>query len=308
MRRGLVLGCGGPVGFAWTAVALSLIEEALGWDAREAEVIQGTSAGAETAALLGSGVSTKEILADLDAAAAGVTANSPLGRRIAAEPRPLPPLPRPSLPGLGLVGAAVRRRVDLTTGLAALLPRGNGDFAFLRAFADELAVSSGWVAHPRTRLVSVDTRSGERVPFTTGSGAGLADAMTASWAIPGWFPPVAINGRHYLDGGTASPTSADLLADQGLDEIVVVPPMSTRGGAPARGADRAERLLRRPMTRRVDREVALLRGRGVRVIRIEPGPRELAAMGANFMDGSRRGVTLAAAREHLPARIRQELS
>ena len=41
---------------------------------------------------------------------------------------------------------------------------------------------------------------------------------------------------------------------------------------------------------------------------LEPGPDELAAMGANFMDGSRRAATLAATREHLPARIHQELS
>jgi len=54
--------------------------------------------------------------------------------------------------------------------------------------------------------------------------------------------------------------------------------------------------------------VTLLRRHGVRVIRIEPGPDELAAMGANFMDGSRRAATLAATREHLPARIHQELS
>lgn len=303
MRRGLVLGCGGPIGFAWTAVALRVLEEAWGWDARDAAVLQGTSAGAETAALLGSGVSVTEMLADLDAVEAGTPRDTALGRRLSAEPAPMPPLPAPVLPGLGLLGAAARGRIDLTAGLAGLLPRGRGDIGFLRAFADELTTT--WVAHPQTRLVAADLRTGEPVPFGAHESprASLADAMAASWAIPGWYPPVTIAGRRYVDGGAVSPTSAHLLADLGLDEVIVVPPMSSAGGVPARGAARVERLLRRPMTARVDREVALLESRGTRVIRIEPGADELSAMGANFTDVRQRAATLAAAREHLPARV-----
>ena len=55
-RRGLVLGCGGTLGAAWMLAHLVEVERALGWDARAADVIVGTSAGSELAMLLGAGV------------------------------------------------------------------------------------------------------------------------------------------------------------------------------------------------------------------------------------------------------------
>ena len=84
-RRGLAIGCGGTLGFAWTAIALQAVERELGWDARTAEVLVGTSAGSEMVALLGSGRSVAEIAADLGSPAPGIR----------------PPLPRLSWPALG---------------------------------------------------------------------------------------------------------------------------------------------------------------------------------------------------------------
>ena len=49
-----------------------------------------------------------------------------------------------------------------------------------------------------------------------------------------------------------------------------------------------ERRFRRYMTAIVDREVAALRKAGIRVIRLEPGPEELTAIGFNMMDPARR--------------------
>ena len=102
MRRGLALGCGGTLGLAWSAVALAAFEDASGWDAREADVLLGTSAGAELAVMLGSGRSTREVLAALDEQP---DADPILRRHLGAERHPghLPPLPRPALPSLGLV-------------------------------------------------------------------------------------------------------------------------------------------------------------------------------------------------------------
>lgn len=42
------------------------------------------------------------------------------------------------------------------------------------------------------------------------------------------------------------------------------------------------------MTAIVDREVAQLRNAGIRVIRIDPGPDDLAAFGFNMLDPARR--------------------
>ena len=56
MRRGLVLGAGGVLGAAWTIGALAAVQEELGWDPREADVLIGTSAGSVLASALACGV------------------------------------------------------------------------------------------------------------------------------------------------------------------------------------------------------------------------------------------------------------
>lgn len=277
-RRGLAIGCGGTLGFAWTAIALQAVERDLGWDPRGAEVLVGTSAGAEMVALLGSGRSVADVVATLD---------SPV------VPGLRPPLSRLSWPALGLVG-----RHDLMASLAGLLPAGGGDATWLREFGSRLSGPDGWVSHPATWIVAADARTGERVAFGSPGAprVRLGDAIAASWAVPGWFPPVTLAGRRFLDGGTISSVSADLVAPLGLDELVVVAPMTSREPAPATGLARLERVLRRRMTRGLDREIRTLEAAGTRVVRIEPRREELAAMGFNFMDHRRRRATIEAAR------------
>lgn len=300
-RRALAVGCGGALGFAWTAVALQALEEQLGWDVRTAEVLLGTSAGAEIVAALGSGRTPQDLLDALD----GMDHADPLlAAHVAAHPGSVPPAPALALPALGLVRAGIARRSPYAA-IAGLLPRGRGDATWLREYGDALAGPDGWTRHPRTWIVAADVATGERVAFGApgAPAAGLGEAVAASWAIPGWFPPVEIAGRRFLDGGAVSSASADLLVDQPLDEVVVVAPMTSEGGAAATGAARVERLLRSQMTSGLDKEIGALRAAGVRVIRVEPGPDELAAMGPNFMDLSRRAATLAAARSAVPGRV-----
>ncbi|MGW0328487.1 patatin-like phospholipase family protein [Nocardia sp. NPDC003183] len=317
-RRGVAIGCGGLLGFAWTAVALDAVERALNWDTRTADVLIGTSAGAELVATLGSGRTPADLLAALDAAPG---ADPILAGHVAVDPGRFPPRPRLGFPGLGLVGAGLRANSPYTA-LAGLLPRGGGDADWLRSFGQALADPSGWVRHPATWIVGADAATGARVAFGAGdtriatagrsvdAGAqavDLGDAIAASWAIPGWFPPVRIGGKNYVDGGSVSSVSADLLVPLDLDELVIIAPMTSEGGAPATGLNRVERLLRTQMTRGLDREVALLRAAGTRVIRVEPGPEELAAMGPNFMDSARRPATIAAARRSAATRVADAL-
>lgn len=300
-RRVLALGCGGTLGFAWSAVALRALEEQLDWDARTADVLIGTSAGSEIVAALGSGRTPQDLLDALDGRD---DADPVLGRHLAHHPGSVPPVPAPVLPALGLVRAGITRRSPYNA-VAGLLPRGRGDARFLREYGDALAGPDGWTTHPATWIVAVDIATGERVAFGSPGAprAPLGEAIAASWAIPGWFPPVEVAGRRFLDGGAVSSVSADLLVHQQVDEVVVVAPMTTAGGAPARGLSRAERLLRSSMTKGLDREVAALEAVGIRVIRVEPGPAELAAMGPNFMDLGHRDATLTAAREAVPGRV-----
>ena len=64
--------------------------------------------------------------------------------------------------------------------------------------------------------------SGATAIFTKDSHVPLVDAVAASCAVPGIWPPVTINGRRYIDGGIRSATNADLAA--GHDRILVVTP------------------------------------------------------------------------------------
>jgi NTE family protein len=113
--------------------------------------------------------------------------------------------------------------------------------------------------------------------------------VCASYAVPGVCPPVAWQGSTYLDGGIASPASADFLLGTGVDEAIVLAPMaSMQMDNPRSPLAKIERRVRRYMTAIVDREVAQLRAAGIRVIRIDPGPEDLAAIGFNMLDPGRR--------------------
>jgi NTE family protein len=137
----------------------------------------------------------------------------------------------------------------------------------------------------------MDYETGRRVAFGRAGApsARLGDAVMASCAIPGWYEPVVIDGRRYVDGGTLSPTSLDLLGGLGLDEVVVLAPMvSFEMDTPATVVGRLERRFRRAMTRRVLHEAGKVRRSGSAVTILGPGPEDLEAIGVNLMDPSRR--------------------
>lgn len=301
MRRGLALGCGGTVGGAWQVGALVALRDATGWEPHTADVVVGTSSGAHLAAMLGAGLSVDDLLAaQLDEPTAPAAA-----RRFFTEPpapRPRPPLGRPD-PGLLLAGVRRRRRLLALSGLA---PRGRTDASFLDDLIAGLLPDRTWFPHPDVRLVAVDAATGERVAFGSpgAPSAHASEALRASWAIPGWYPPVRIAGRDYVDGGVVATCSADLLAPLGLDEVVIVAPMASADGAAVPGPlGRLEGVMRTSMSRSVDTDVAALRAAGTRVLRIHPDRRELTAMGANFMDPRRRLAALEAALRHVPERL-----
>jgi NTE family protein len=304
-RRGLVLGAGGVLGFAWTVGAMAALEAEEGIDAREVDICVGTSAGSILAALLGCGVSVGAMLRhqqgiplpgdldmswDYDRDSGGALPPRPrlgvgspdLLRRVARHPTQVPPL-------------AV---------LSAVLPRGRGTLEPLRRMVDRVssvglpagAGAAPWPSQPQVWVVAMDYAGGRRVAFGRSGAptARLSQAVTASCAIPGWYEPTVIGGRRYVDGGTTSPTSLDLLAGSGLDEVYVLAPMASFAyDRPRSPVARAERRLRRTVTRRVLAEATAVRAAGTRVTLLGPGPVDLQAMGANLMDPRRRTAVLA---------------
>ncbi|WP_433606225.1 patatin-like phospholipase family protein [Prescottella agglutinans] len=287
LSRGVVIGCGGTLGAAWTVAALVAVRDVLGWDPRDADVLIGTSAGAELVTMLGGGIGVDEILA----MQLGESTHPVLSRHLAGAPGRFPPLPRPRLGSPGLL----RRGLPTVTGLSGLLPEGGGDAGWLDRLAAGVTDTRGWVQHPETWLIAMDYATGERVAFGAqgAPNATLSQALRASWAIPGWMPPVEIGGRRFVDGGAASTASADLLAGRGLDEVIVLAPMASRGRIPGRGSAFFERtILRNWMSAGLDAEIAALGASGTRVVRIDATAEDLVVMGPNFMDGRRRLATL----------------
>ena len=73
-------------------------------------------------------------------------------------------------------------------------------------------------------VVAVDAHSGEPRVFDRDSGVDLIDAVAASCAVPGIWPPVTIGGRRYIDGGVRSAVNADLAA--GYGRVLILVPMA----------------------------------------------------------------------------------
>jgi NTE family protein len=123
------------------------------------------------------------------------------------------------------------------------------------------------------KIVAVDAETGEERVFDRASGVGLVEAVAASCAVPGTWPPVTIAGRRYIDGGVRSGENADLAT--GCDQVIVVQVMDVPGSTD------------------LDDQVAALRGQGAQVTVIRPDEESREAIGPNLLDP---GVREASAR------------
>ncbi len=156
-------------------------------------------------------------------------------------------------------------------------------------------VPSGWAEHPNLWIVACDYATGRRVAFgrSDAPDAELADAVAASCAIPGFYRPVEIATRPYVDGGLWSTSNLDILRDAELDLVLCLNPTSSLHCTPARspGARIAE-AVRRQSGRRLGWESRRLRSAGTEVVLIQPTEEDLAVMGANLMSRRNRNPVI----------------
>jgi NTE family protein len=298
VRRGLVMGAGGALGAAWTVGALGALSEVEGYNPQQCDVVVGTSAGSVVAALLGCGVPVEDLVERLvghePQHVVGTGPVNPFDVHAALAAVPWPVL----LPGnlrLAMRTVGRPRRHTMMTLAAGLAPRGRGDLGPLAEMIDEAEGGHGWPVAPVTWVVAMDYDSGKRVVFGRADAptVPLADAVTASCAAPGFFPPVRIGRSRYVDGGAVSVTNADVLLRDDLDEILVLAPMATGERTVRRSAaGRAEGRLRRHFTAQLDIEVGRLRATGTAVRVLVPTAEDRAAMGLNVMDPRRRREVL----------------
>lgn len=258
MTVGIVLGAGGPLGWAYHLGVLEAIRDVVGHDPAHADRIVGTSAGGAIAASLLAGATTDDVLT----AVTTPPSEEDIAhmRRAAAEFRKPWHRLRPLSPGLLL---KLGRRGGATT-LVGLLPAGVFPTWGLRRFP--IHGLDGWPEQLWMPSVRVD--DGELVVFGRDrTDVEVADAIEATAAVPGMFQPKVIDGHRYVDGAVASATHADLVADERHGMVLISSPMTRPGGG----------LVRARARRQLDREVRRLEETGSQTIVVCPDDRVMTA-------------------------------
>jgi NTE family protein len=82
-------------------------------------------------------------------------------------------------------------------------------------------------------VMATDLLSGKAVRLSTGD---AIEALLATTAIPGVFPPVEIGGRMLVDGGLAANTPISQAVELGADTVYVLPNVGTHSGGRPRSA------------------------------------------------------------------------
>lgn len=294
MPTGLVLGGGGLIGLAYHAGALKALDEA-GIDLTGSDVIVGTSAGSIIGAYLAAGWTPSDFF---DYAYGrhprAVTRTEDQAREARAIFTPLwqnstQRLARgvgstfAVLSSRGYWGRLAGDRIP-SARLRRAFPSGLYSTTETRLRFEE-DLPSKW---PRGGLLicTAELYSGRRVAFghPDAPEATLPDAVLASTAIPGIFPPVRIGTRSFVDGGIVSATSLDLAVAAGCKSIICVAPLGYRNeGGLAEPRLWLPMAMRSLFARTLRREVREARAAGVEVFVIRPWVSDLAELGTNSM-------------------------
>lgn len=314
LRVGLVLGAGGVLGGAWLCGGLHALARETGWDPGSAEVIVGTSAGSMMGALTAAGIppwfmvahSRGEVFEGLAGPDGRPSAEADRsGGAVYRLHRGLPSIGPGSLRmALTTLSSPLRHTpFQLMTGW---LPAGLVSPEPLKEVVRR-AVAGRWVDHPAFWAVTCDYSTGKRVPFgrIDAPPAHIADAVAASCSIPGFYRPVKIGSRRYVDGGVCSASSLDLLAGRGLDLVICMNPLSSRSAPGTSGRlDAFAVASRRANGRRLGHEAKKVRRFGTEVVMIQPVADDLAVMGRNLMSGARRQAVIDTAERTVAEQLR----
>lgn len=206
--RALVLGGGGVTGIAWETGFLAGMVE-FGLDPLAADLIVGTSAGATVGAQVTSGIGIDDLMeVQLDPdngvePAVGVDLRAVLKQIDTLLASSDDPLEARRRVGKYALTSSVPSEVDRLNIIRHRLPRHE------------------WSSR-RLVITAVDAATGEFIELDRSTGIGLADAVAASCAIPGVWPPVTDGPRRLMDGGIRTGSNADVAA--GHDRVLVLEP------------------------------------------------------------------------------------
>jgi NTE family protein len=266
-KRALVLGGGGVAGVAWELGILMGFYDA-GVDVRGADIIIGTSAGSVVGAQIASGTDLESLFTSQL-----TPVEQTKERKVEFDAVQMMEAFSQAVAGAGPDPQAIRARIGAYALAVLTVPE-----AERRAIIETRLPVHTW-PKPRLLIVAVDTETGAEYIMDQTSGVALVDAVSASCAVPGIWPPVTIAGHRYMDGGVRSATNADLA--HGYDRIVILNPLGAN--ANFLGAD-------------IDSAVAALEREGSQVLVIEADTASTTAIGLNPLDPATRQPSALAGR------------
>jgi len=236
-RVGLALAGGGPLGGIYEVGALLALAESLqGVDLNDLDVYVGVSSGGFVAAALANAISPAQmyrlfIAGGRDAALPPALFLRPalgeFARRAISVPR--------------LAGAALASflrdplrhgAVESFAALGRAVPTGLFDQRAIYSFLTRLLGTNGRsndFRRLRHKLFLVATNLDTGASVTFGAPdfdhVPIDKAIAASAALPGLFPPVEIDGEHYVDGALNKTLHASAALDYGVDLLLCVNPL-----------------------------------------------------------------------------------
>lgn len=237
-RIGIALAGGGPEGAIYEIGAIRALDEAIeGLCLTELPIYVGVSAGAFVASCLANGIKTDQLCRAIVSHEPGEhpfvpdTFLTPAFREFAQRGLMVPRLVAEALLSFA------RDPWDMTlleslTRLSRAIPTGIFTNDAIREYLEHIFAIKGRTDDFRQlksslRIVSADLDSGKAVRFGE---AGLDDvpisrAVQASTALPGVYPPVEINGRHYADGVLLKTVHASVALDQRVELLICLNPI-----------------------------------------------------------------------------------
>ena len=235
-RTALALAGGGPLGAIYEIGALCALDEALqGLDFNGFDHYVGVSAGGFIAAGLANGLTPRRLCEVFIEDRPGPEAFdpawlvTPAWHEYASRLQRLPGLLGSALWGWGMEGMSFGHAFER---LGAALPTGVLDNEAIHRQIAHLFSQPGRSndfrqLRARLTLVATELDTGNAAPFGRPGWdhVPISRAIQASAALPGLFPPVTIDGKHYVDGALKKTVHATVALDEGVDLLLCLNPL-----------------------------------------------------------------------------------
>lgn len=237
-RVGLALAGGGPEGAIYEIGALRALDEVLdGLDFNDLHAYVGVSAGSFLAANLANNLTTGQMCRAIVKQEPGehpfVSQKflKPAVMELVGRGMTLPRLLWEALSDY-LRNSEDKGLFDALTRLGRALPVGVFDNRPIRRYLEQIYGMKGRTDDFRELdkqlfVVAVDLDSGEAVRFGEPGHdhVAISRAVQASTSLPGLYPPVEIDGRHYVDGVLKKTLHGSAALDAGADLLICINPI-----------------------------------------------------------------------------------